>query len=81
MMKRNKSDFLILKVLTLENEISNLKNKLSEIEYKLNNLELFRIFSPEEIMIKPLPSLENSDVKEFNLAMKKANSFDMLTLE
>lgn len=77
-MKKNCNNFLVLKCLVLENRIEHLENKIIELEKRINEIDHFKIFSPQEIIIKPLPSLENTDVKEFHLEMKKITSYELI---
>lgn len=72
MMKKNKTEFLILKCLVLENKIKELEERISKLEEKQF------VFSPQEINIKPLPTPENTDIKDFHLCANINDSYDNL---
>ena len=77
-MKNNRNNYLILKCLTLEERIHKLENKIIELENIIKKMNEFTIYSPEDIVIKPLPTPESNDIKHFHLEMKKVASFDLL---
>lgn len=78
-MKKNNNDYLILKCLALEETVNQLKNKIKELEVRIDELDTFKIYSPNEIEIKSLPTPEtDTDIKHFCMDMKKITSFDLI---
>jgi hypothetical protein len=85
-MIKQKNNYMILKLLVLENTVNRLQEMIEGLEKRIETLENVHEkntncnFSPPLINILPLPTPENTDIKDFN-TLNKITSYDLMTLE